>query len=175
VGTLIGQTACACAAGFYWSGALASCTACAAGSWSYGGASSPSYGITACSSTCAPGTVFVSSTSGCAPNTTINGPVDSLRLYFSGSQAEGFAAFSTASSTAGITYTTDRLGAASAGSRSSASWPSLELAFKVHADDLDVMLTASAAKMILQPYHAMVLTLRFEDSIPLVVHTKTGP
>ena len=76
--------------------------------------SSPAYLVTACASTCAPNTVFVSSTAGCAPPTAINGPVDSLGLYYSGSQAEGFAAFSAASSTAGISYTTDRFGVANA-------------------------------------------------------------
>ena len=111
-GTIPGQSACACAAGFSWSVASATCLACPAGAWSFGSATAAGYGGSACATTCPSGSTLVSSAAGCAPNPA-SGPADSI-FYFSGAQAEGVAAFSSASATAGLSYTSDRLGAANA-------------------------------------------------------------
>ena len=96
-----------CAPGTFGAGGLAPCSACAAGAWSYGSSA-------ACATTCPAGTAFVSASAGCAPTSAAGGPIDSLAFYFSGAQAEGVAAFSSASATAGVSYTVDRLGAANA-------------------------------------------------------------
>ena len=133
-GTLLGQTMCACAPGYYLSSAAAtSCTACAAGAWSYGSAAATSYSVSACSTACSNGTTFVSSSVGCAPTSTTNGPVDSIAFAFSGSLAEGVAAFLSASNTTGLSYTTDRFGTANA---------ALALPYGAHLDTSTSMPTA---------------------------------
>ena len=96
-----------CAPGTFGAGGLAPCSACAAGAWSFGSSA-------ACATTCPAGTAFVSASAGCAPTSAAGGPIDSLAFYFSGAQAEGVDAFSSASATAGVSYTVDRLGAANA-------------------------------------------------------------
>ena len=95
-----------CPAGTYGAGGVAPCTPCAGSTYALGGAS-------ACAPCAAAGSVFVSATAGCAPASAANGPVDSLVFFFSGAQADSVTGFSSsASSAAGISYTTDRLGAA---------------------------------------------------------------
>ena len=97
-----GAAACIpCAPGTYFTGGA--CVACSGSTYSFGGAA------TACSA-CAPGYTFVSASAGCAlAAVSAAGPVDTV-LAFSGTQAEGTAAFS-AANPSGLTYGASPFGA----------------------------------------------------------------
>ena len=81
------------------------CSACAAGSYSYGRAA-------ACA-TCASGATLISSTLGCQPSATMAAGPQDTTFYLSGSSIEGSAAFSTIGTPLGVSFTTGVFGAAS--------------------------------------------------------------
>ena len=86
------------------SGAAPSCSACAPGTYSFGG--------TPPCARCAAGATFVSASLGCAPSPALSaGPADAV-LYLSGSQAEGVGAFPTIAAPAGVSFSVGPFGAA---------------------------------------------------------------
>ena len=168
-GLLSGQAACACAPGYVWaSPSAASCTLCAAGAWSYGSATASGYAVSTCAASCPSGTVFVSSSLGCAPTSSADGPVDSLAFAFSGSLAEGIAAFAPSSNVTGVSYTMDRFGLVGA---------ALSLPFGAHLDtstSMPASLPTGGAAMSLSafvrcaPFSATPQATVFEWGLPAV-------